>query len=60
MGAGGTYFVAVDPSSGIVACGRSTRAMAQEDARALNAAHAMGYRQAINAMKEQLLERSEA
>lgn len=41
-GLGGTYYVAVDPASGIVAIGRNTRALAAQDARTLNEAWRLG------------------
>lgn len=40
----GSYWVAVHGESGIVSCGQATRELAEEEARALNAAYELGRR----------------
>lgn len=38
----GSYWVAIDPETGICTCGRDTRELAEADAQALNAAFEAG------------------
>lgn len=46
------YYVAIDHETGICTCGRPTRELAEEDARALNAAYELGRQAGLMESKE--------